>query len=146
MTSQDREIHDSPTDWVAQHVRQYVATDGQEGHVVLGLHNLLLTTLGRKTGKLRRTALVYARDGRDYVVIASNGGATSDPQWYRNLVAEPKVELQVGSEHFPAVARPVGPEEYPRLWQLILDIMPWCADLPPVAGRHIPLVTLTPDA
>lgn len=144
MTSQEKDIHDSPTEWVAQHVRRYVETDGQEGHVVMGLHNLLLTTLGRRSGKLRRTALVYALDGDRYVLIASNGGAPADPYWYRNLVAQPSVEVQVGPEHIPVLARTVAADEYPRLWQLILDIMPWCADLPQVAGRHIPLVTLTP--
>lgn len=144
MTRQDEQIYDSPTGWVAEHVRAYVASGGERGHVVQGLRNLLLTTRGRTTGRLRRTALVYARDGRDYVVIASNGGGPVDPHWYRNLVAEPKVELQVGAERFPAVARQVDAQEYPRLWQLILDIMPWCADMPQAAGRHIPLVRLVP--
>lgn len=136
-------VYDSPIGWVRQHTRRYLETAGAEGHIMRGLPNLLLTTRGRLTGQLRRTPLVYARKGDRYVLIASNGGASTDPQWYLNLVKDPQVRVQVEEEVFDALAEPVTGDEYPGCWQLILAIMPWCADYPKLAGRHIPLVSLT---
>ncbi|HSK97749.1 MAG TPA: nitroreductase/quinone reductase family protein, partial [Euzebyales bacterium] len=69
------EIVDSPTGWVADHIRTYVATDGRKGHKRWGVHTLLLTTRGRRSGTLRRTALIYGRDDDRYLVVGSNGGA-----------------------------------------------------------------------
>jgi F420H(2)-dependent quinone reductase len=70
------DVVDSPTDWVNKHIKNYVATDGEQGHVIqAGAPVLLLTVVGRRTGVLRRTALIYGRDGENYVVVASAGGA-----------------------------------------------------------------------
>src|SRR4051794_9894465 len=98
------EVFDSPTGWVHDHVRRYVESDGDDGHRWRGVNTLLLTTTGRKTGKLRRTALIYGEDGGRFLVVASQGGAKLHPSWYLNLVADPEVELQVGAERFPARA------------------------------------------
>ena len=68
-------IVDSPVGWVQDHIRAYVETNGQEGHMWRGVPTLLLTTTGRKSGELRRTALIYGRDSDDYVIVASKGGA-----------------------------------------------------------------------
>ena len=75
MTEQNDEILDSPTGWVAKHIRTYVESGGAKGHKDSGYDSLLLTTRGRKSGKLRRTALFYGRDGDCYVLVASNGGS-----------------------------------------------------------------------
>src|ERR671930_2080530 len=104
-TAEPEEVFDSPSGWVASHVRRYVETDGEDGHRWRGVTTLLLTTRGRKTGKLRRTALIYGRDGDRYLVVASQGGAARNPNWYENLVANPDVHLQVGAERVPARAR-----------------------------------------
>src|SRR5439155_5981903 len=109
----DEEVLDSPRGWVASHVRRYVETGGEDGQVRYGAQNLLITTRGRRSGKLRRTALVYGRDGDRYVLVASNGGAPKHPLWYLNLVADPLVELQVGAERFDARARTATAEEKP---------------------------------
>src|SRR5690606_23006715 len=101
MTDQE-EIYDSPTGWVAQHIRDYVETDGRKGHKWRGVDTLLLTTRGRKSGKLRRTALIYGKDGDNYIVVASRGGHPSHPAWYLNLVANPEVMVQVGADKFKA--------------------------------------------
>ena len=77
---------DPTTDWVAEHLRRYVATDGADGHEWRGVPTLLLTTRGRKSGKLRRTPLIYGRDGDDYVVVASKGGTPEAPR----LVPQPR--------------------------------------------------------
>jgi deazaflavin-dependent oxidoreductase (nitroreductase family) len=101
----DDQIFDSPTGWVAEHINDYVATGGKRGHLWKGVPTLLLTTRGRKTGALRRTALIYGRDGDSYVVVASIGGAPKHPEWYLNLVADPEVRLQVGAEIMAGRAR-----------------------------------------
>lgn len=74
------QIYDSPAGWVAKHIREYVESEGRQGHRWNGVTTLLLTTRGRRTGKLRRTALIYGQDGDAYVVVASRGGAPHHPQ------------------------------------------------------------------
>ena len=111
------QVVDSPSGWVNQHIRRYVATGGQDGHEWRpGVPTLLLTTRGRKSGVLRRTALIYGRDADAYLVVASQGGSPRHPAWYLNLEAEPRVHVQVGPEEFDALARPATPEERARLW------------------------------
>jgi deazaflavin-dependent oxidoreductase (nitroreductase family) len=113
--SPQEDVSDSPTRWVAQHIRRYVETDGKKGHQWRGVHTLLLTTRGRRSGKLRRTALIYGRDGDRYLVVASNGGSKEHPSWYLNLTDDPEVEAQVGAERFAATAVPTTPEERANL-------------------------------
>ena len=107
------EVVDSPTGWVAKHIKEYVETGGEKGHTWQGVPTLLLTTRGRKTGKLRRTALIYGRSGDSYVVVASIGGAPKHPKWYLNLVANPEVELQVGPDLKSGRARTADPKKGP---------------------------------
>src|SRR5215207_3715890 len=113
--SSDEEVFDSPTGWVNSHIKTYVESDGQKGHLWRGLPTLLLTTQGRKSGKLRRTALIYGQDGKNYQLVASNGGDANHPSWYLNLSANPEVELQVGTEKFHARARTANSKEKPQL-------------------------------
>ena len=103
--STHEEIVDSPTDWVADHIKRYVETDGQDGHNWRGVRTLLITTRGRKSGKLRRTALIYGEDGDRHVIVASKGGHSSHPAWYLNLGEDPEVDVQVGADRFKAQAR-----------------------------------------
>jgi deazaflavin-dependent oxidoreductase (nitroreductase family) len=139
------EIHDSPIGWVARHVRAYVATDGRDGHHRWGVTNLLLTTRGRRTGRLRRTALVYARDGSRYVVVASGAGEDHHPAWYLNLRADPLVGVQVGGAVFVARAATAVGEERDRLWRVMAALWPDYARYQRKASRTIPVVTLTPQ-
>lgn len=133
------EIFDSPNEWVAQHIRRYVETNGQARP---GLTDLLLTTRGRKTGKLRRTALVYARDGDHYILAASNAGADRHPAWYLNLVADPGVTVQIGARTCAATARTATAEEKPRLWQLMVATMPSYQGYQEATSRDIPIVII----
>ncbi len=139
------EIDDSPIGWVARHVRAYVATDGRDGHHRWGVTNLLLTTRGRRTGRLRRTALIYARDGSRYVVVASGAGEDHHPAWYLNLRADPLVGVQVGAEVFVARAATARGEERDRLWRMMAGIWPDYDRYQRRASRTIPVVTLTPQ-
>jgi deazaflavin-dependent oxidoreductase (nitroreductase family) len=147
MAGTQEEVHDSPSGWVADHIHRYVETDGREGHEWKpGVPTLLLTTRGRRTGKLRRTALIYGRDGDRYLVVASKGGATFNPKWYLNLTANPEVELQVGPDKFPAKARTATPEEKPELWRIMTSIWPDYDQYQARCERNIPVVILEPSA
>ncbi|WP_248959927.1 nitroreductase family deazaflavin-dependent oxidoreductase [Sphaerisporangium perillae] len=133
---------DSPTGWVAKHIQKYVESDGQDGHKFNGYDSLLLTTRGRKSGKLRRTALIYGRDGDDHVVVGSNGGADHHPAWYLNLLEHPEVDVQVGADKFAAQARVATDEEKPRLWELMVSVFPTYAGYQKKTSRTIPVVIL----
>lgn len=141
MTTRDN-LTDSPIGWVARHIRSYVRSNGTVGHRFHGHDALLLTTRGRRTGTLRRTALYYGRDGDRYLVVASGGGEPTHPAWYLNLLANPFVVVQVGRETFGATARPATPEEKPRLWDLMVAIFPKYAAYQAKTTREIPVIIL----
>ncbi|QEV16192.1 nitroreductase family deazaflavin-dependent oxidoreductase [Streptomyces alboniger] len=135
-------VHDNPTPWVADHIRRFEETGGRPRP---GVNDLLLTTRGRKSGLLRRTALAYIRDDEDaYVLTASNGGADRHPAWYLNLLASPEVILQVGADTFPATARPATAPESARLWPAVVAATPSYATYRTATIREIPLVVVAP--
>lgn len=143
MTSEPT-IIDSPSEWVADHIRQYVETNGAEGHIWRGVPTLLLTVTGRKSGSLRRTALIYGRIGTDYVIVASKGGHPTNPLWYENLVANSEVTLQVGADIFQAKAETMHDgAERDAAWKTMVDIWPDFANYQLKTKRKIPLVRLT---
>jgi deazaflavin-dependent oxidoreductase (nitroreductase family) len=141
-TPEEEPTSDSPTAWVAKHIRDYVETDGKKGHSYQGIPALLLTTRGRKSGKLRRTALFYGQDDGRYLVVASNGGSPHHPTWYLNLADHPEVAVQVGADKFTARARTATVEEKPELWRQMVSIFPLYVSYQAKAGRDIPLVIL----
>ena len=100
----------------------YEATDGRVGATLGGRPMLLLRTVGRRTREPRTAALLYVREGKSYVVIASKGGAPQHPGWFHNLVAEPNVEVQVGRERVAVRARVAEGEERARLWARADDV------------------------
>lgn len=133
------------------HVHQaiYDLSDGRVGHGILGVPCLLLRTTGRRTGKSRTSALVYARDGDDYVVVASLGGSDQAPAWLYNVRDEPHVGVQVGRRRFAATAAVVEQhdEDYARLWRLVNQVNRDRYDrYQAKTSRPIPLVRLTPRA
>jgi deazaflavin-dependent oxidoreductase (nitroreductase family) len=139
-------------DWIRDHVRRYVETDGADGHMwdsrVAGgpgpIPTLLLTTVGRRSGRPLTLPLIYERRGdREYVVIASKGGAPQHPAWYTNLVAQPRVRVQVGAERFDATAETCTGELREQLWERLCEIYPPYRDYQQRAkGRQIPVVLL----
>ncbi len=138
------EITDSPTDWVAAHIRDYVESKGEIGHDFNGYATLLLTTRGRRTGTLRRTALIYGRHHDDYLIVASNGGEPKHPAWYLNLTADPMVTLQVGADSFQARARTATTTERPALWQKMTELFEPYINYQMGNDREIPIVILEP--
>jgi F420H(2)-dependent quinone reductase len=103
---------------------------------------LLLTTVGRKSGRPRTSPMMYIRFDDGMYVIASNAGAVFDPDWYRNLVAEPAVTVEAEGEEYAAVARPVADEDRPVLWTRIAERYPFFADHQNGVERKIPVVEL----
>jgi F420H(2)-dependent quinone reductase len=103
------------------HQALYETSRGWVGRRLMGVPSLLLTTTGRRTGRRRTAVLVYAADGPEYVVVASNDGRDRPPAWLLNAGAEPRVEVRVGRWRGPATARVVGAgdPDYPRLWALV---------------------------
>ncbi len=136
-------VVDSPRGWVNEHIRRYLATGGADGHDWKpGVPTLLLTTRGRRSGLLRRTALIYGRDGDAYVVVASQGGDPRHPAWYLNLEADPDVHVQVRAEEFAARARTATGAERERLWRDMARIWPPYEDYQRKTDREIPVVVL----
>ncbi len=137
------EVVDSPIGGVAEHIRRYVRTDGASGHMEAGVTNLLLTTRGRKSGKLRRTAVFYGEDDGRFILLASHmSGGPKHPDWYLNLASNPEVRVQVGPEKFRALARTATPEEKPRLWRIMTTLWPGYDNYQASTTRNIPIVIL----
>ncbi|HUY57386.1 MAG TPA: nitroreductase/quinone reductase family protein [Candidatus Micrarchaeaceae archaeon] len=127
--------------WVYQRSR------GLVGHHVIGVSTLLLETTGRRSGTRRTSALVYARDAANFVLVASNGGSDQPPAWLSNLLARPEVQVQVARHRQSAramVLRP-GDEEYARLWSLVNQHNHHRYEgYQALTKRPLPLVVLTP--
>jgi deazaflavin-dependent oxidoreductase (nitroreductase family) len=129
------------------HEKIYVRTDGRLGHNMIGVPTLLLRTTGRRSGQTRTNGLVYARDGEDYLVVASNGGADKPPAWLHNLKANPDVEIQVGRERRKGTARALEPSDpdYDRLWKIVNENnKDRYTAYQTQTTRPIPVVVLTP--
>jgi deazaflavin-dependent oxidoreductase (nitroreductase family) len=140
-----RQVVDSPTGWVADHIRQYVESGGEAGHEWReGVPTLLLSVKGRKSGVWRRTALIYGRDGENYVIVASKGGAETHPMWFLNVRDNPEAEIQVGAEKVKVRAHVAEGEERSRLWDEMAAIWPDYNNYQTKTSRQIPVVVLEP--
>lgn len=131
------------------HDTVYRKTNGWIGHRTLWIPSLLLHTVGAKTGKPRTTSLTYARDGENYLVVASKGGAPEAPGWYHNLKAKPEAEINVGPKRFAVTARivPPGDADYVRLWEIVnKNNQNRYAEYQKRTSRPIPVVVLTPKS
>ena len=125
-----------------EHVKRYVATDGEEGHEWNGAEVLILTTTGRRSGERRSTPLIYGRHGDDYLIVASKGGAPEDPAWYLNLSQQPEVQVQVLGDRFTAHARTATADEKPELWEEMTGRWPAYTEYQRKTSRDIPVVVL----
>jgi len=107
---------------------------------------LLLTTIGRKTGKKRTTPLLYLRDGERIIIVASNGGRDNEPSWWTNLRHDPHAEIQLKDEKRKMVARKASEEEKSDFWPLLTKMYPAYSDYQRQTKREIPVVILTQDS
>jgi F420H(2)-dependent quinone reductase len=127
------------------HVTLYRVSGGRLGHRPPGAPPmLLLDHAGARTGTHRTSPLVYGRDGKNLVLIASKGGNPKHPAWYHNLMANPDTTVQVGSQHLNVHARIATPEERPRLWQLMVGVYGGYESYRRRTEREIPVVVLEP--
>lgn len=125
--------------------RLYQATGGKWGaKFIRGTDVLLLTTTGRKSGEPRTVPLLYLQEGDRYYIVASKGGYPTHPAWYLNLCANPKVQLQVGAQVRPMLARTIDDEAKARVWPRLVAMYKDYADYQDRTDRPIPVVVLEP--
>jgi F420H(2)-dependent quinone reductase len=137
----------SPKDWVREQVELYESSGGTKGTTLLdtGLPVIIVTHIGNKTGAIRKTPLMRVKDGPNYVLVGSQGGAPQDPAWVSNLRANPHIELRDETVVQPMRIREVkGKAERDRLWSLAVAAFPPYADYQAKTARQIPVFLATP--
>jgi deazaflavin-dependent oxidoreductase (nitroreductase family) len=149
----DEKLAPNLPNWMVEHANRYLQSGGRDGHLYkmtqpgrpeMTVPSLLLTTRGRKSGEKFIFPLFYGEAGASYFVVASKGGAPQHPGWYKNLLADPEVEVQVGTKKMEARARTATGEERTRLWAKALEFWPPYADYQKKTEREIPVVVLDP--
>src|ERR1700712_1053071 len=134
----------STSDWARENAEQFMASGGSEGTELKGRPVILLTTIGAKTGKVRKTVLMRVEHEGEYAVVASMGGAPTHPVWFHNLKADPHVELQDGPVRRDYLAREVTGADKAAWWDRAVAAYPPYADYQVKTDRQIPLFVLTP--
>jgi len=134
----------SPFDPVADHVRRYVDTDGEDGAEWEGAQVVILSTTGRRSGRQRLKPLIRVADGDRYIVVASMGGAPEHPKWYLNLQDNPEVTIRDRGDVHEMVARTADAEEKARLWPIAVEQWPDYDGYQEATERDIPLVVCEP--
>jgi len=139
----------SPSQWVADQVELYEGSGGTEGTTLrdTGLPVIIVTNRGWKTGAIRKTPLMRVADGRNYILVASQGGAPKHPYWYHNLKADPNVEIRDKTEVYTMRVREVvDTEERKRLWAIAVEAFPPYQSYQQKTERVIPLFVAEPTA
>ncbi len=131
-------------DWASKQAELYESSGGTEGTTLKGKPVIVLTSLGAKSGKLRKNPLMRVEHGGEYAVVASKGGDPANPSWYHNLVAHPLVELQDGPVRKDYRARIATGEERQVWWERAVAVWPDYSDYQKKTSREIPLFVLTP--
>jgi len=140
------EYEPSPTQWVRDQVTLFESSGGTKGTTLRGMPVILLTTLGVKSGRIRKTPLMRVEHGGTYAAVASLGGAPKNPVWYYNVVADPRVELQDGPVRQDMTAREVTGDEKAVWWARAVEAYPDYADYQTKTDREIPVFVLEPAA
>ena len=140
------EYEPSPSDWARDQVETIEKSGGTKGTDNQGHPVIVLTTLGAKSGKLRKTPLMRVEHDGEYAVVASLGGAPKHPVWYYNLKANPHVELQDGPVRKDYEAREVDGAEYQAWWERAVEAWPDYAEYAKKTTRTMPIFVLAPRA
>lgn len=138
------EYEPSPWDWSREQAEKIAESGGTEGTELKGMKVILLTTIGAKTGKLRKTPLMRVEHDGEYAIVASLGGAPKNPVWYYNVKKNPRVELQDGPANGDYDAREVFGDEKAAWWERAVAAYPDYADYQAKTDRQIPVFVLTP--
>ncbi len=125
-------------------IDEFRANGGKVGGHFAGRTLLLLHTVGAKSGRERINPVAYVKDGNRFVIIASKGGAPTNPDWYYNLLAHPLVTIEVGTEQLRVRAAVTLEPERTRLYDKMVEMMPGFAEYRQKTTRVIPVITLTP--
>ena len=127
------------------HATLYRLTGGRIGRRLVNNDMLLLSTQGRLSGKTHTVPLLYLRDGQDLIVIASWGGRDQHPEWYKNLLANPEVAVQIDGTTHTMTATTVSQDQRARLWPLVLDAYDGYRQYQSRTDREIPIVNLSDE-
>ncbi|HYZ93476.1 MAG TPA: nitroreductase family deazaflavin-dependent oxidoreductase [Actinomycetota bacterium] len=130
------------SDWNTKIIDEFHENEGKVGGPFEGATLLLLHSKGRKSGKPRVNPLAYQRLDNGYAVFGSKGGAPTHPEWYRNVLAHPDVEVEVGTVTHKVKAREAVGEERERIWTKQKQLMPGFADYEKKTDRQIPVIVL----
>ena len=131
------------TDFNQQVIEEFRANGGRVGGRFKGAPMILIHHIGARTGTERVSPLVYFPDGDRLVIIASKGGAPTDPDWYRNLLAHPRIDVEVGTETFTVDVAEVAGEDRQDLWRRVVAAMPGFGEYEKRTTRQIPVLALT---
>jgi F420H(2)-dependent quinone reductase len=138
------EYEPGTSDWARKQAEAYEASGGTRSTTLRGKPVIILTSVGARTGKLRKTALMRVEHAGTYAVVASKGGSASHPTWYHNLVAHPHVELQDGATKRDYSAREVSGDEKAEWWERAIEVWPDYAGYQRKTRRQIPVFVLEP--
>ena len=136
------EYEPSTSDWARENAEEYMQSGGTRGAELNGRPVILLTTVGAKTGKLRKTPLMRVERDGSYAIVASLGGAPKNPVWYHNVKANPEVQIQIGARKRKMIAREASPQEEAQLWPKLEAMYPEFAEYRARCEgvRHIPVL------
>jgi F420H(2)-dependent quinone reductase len=138
------EYEPSPSDWAREQAETYEATGGADANTLRGVPIIVLTSVGARSGKLRKTPLMRVEHEGEYAVVASMGGAPKNPTWYHNLKQNPHVELQDGPEKKDYLAREASGDEKAIWWKRAVAVWPDYQEYQERTDREIPVFVLTP--
>ncbi|MET0758765.1 MAG: nitroreductase family deazaflavin-dependent oxidoreductase [Mycobacterium sp.] len=138
------EYEPSTSDWARENAEKYMESGGTEGTEMQGKPVILLTTIGAKSGKIRKTPLMRVEHDGEYAIVASLGGAPKNPVWYHNVKAHPRVELQDGTVTKDYEAREAVGDERATWWGRAVAAWPDYAEYQKNTDRQIPVFVLTP--
>ncbi|GAA1979082.1 nitroreductase family deazaflavin-dependent oxidoreductase [Catenulispora subtropica] len=134
----------SPRDYVRETVELYESSGGTQGNTLMGKPTVILTTIGAKSGNIRKTPLMRVEHDGTYAVVASMGGAPKHPVWYHNIIAHPEVELQDGATKKPYLAHEATGQEKEEWWARAVEAWPDYDNYQAKTDRAIPLFVLEP--
>jgi F420H(2)-dependent quinone reductase len=143
--SLDREYEPSPEQWVRDQVAAYESSGGTEATTLRGVPVVVVTSIGAKSGKVRKNPVMRVEHDGSYALVASKGGAPTHPTWYHNLVAHPYVELQDGPVRRRYAVRVAEGEERVRWWKRAVAVWPEYADYQTRTDREIPVFIADPE-
>ncbi|WP_130342163.1 nitroreductase family deazaflavin-dependent oxidoreductase [Herbihabitans rhizosphaerae] len=133
-------------EWVRKQVETYEGSGGTKGTTVEGKPVVVVTSVGAKSGKLRKHPVIRVEHDGSYAMVASKGGDPSHPAWYHNLKANPRVQLQDGTEKGVFVAREVTGDERAAWWERAIEVWPHYVDYTKKTSREIPVFVLEPES